>query len=294
MSNRGIELALENQGETIKNLSIQEGRRLEQLENIVFEGFKADLKRGIALFEIQERKLYREKSATFEKYCSDFFDLARRRAYQLISAAKVIENVNNCSQKDGAGDVIDMVPLNEAQARPLTGLRPEQQVIVWRAAVDSAPNGKVTASHVNKVVKQYLGEKIKKTVHRAQDKVSVKCGSEFSEVFERFSEQILKERNSNYKNTARGVIINTLDQLRADLAEDGDVIEDPVFKGGSDDANKLERAGFSLFRTDRSTRNIKKRNDKGGWVKQSGPYTTIKDMDAAFNALLQDDMYLRG
>ncbi len=37
--------------------------------------------------------------------------MSRRSAYQLISAATVVENVRNCAH---------FLPLNEAQARPLT------------------------------------------------------------------------------------------------------------------------------------------------------------------------------
>jgi hypothetical protein len=288
-----IEMALERHEAPVKDLSVQEEKRLEQLEGFVFEGFKSDVKRGIALFEIQERKLWRMKAPTFEKYCSEFFDLARRRAYQLINAARVIENVNNCSQKNG-GEVIEMVPMNEAQARPLTGLRPEQQIVVWRAAVESAPNGKISASHVKKVVKEYLGEKITKTVRQAQAKVRQSSSIEFTNAFDQLSQQIIKERNSNYKYTSRGEIVKALDQLRAEIAEDGDPIEDTVFHGGSNDRLKLQKAGFSLFRTDRSSMTIKKMNDNGAWGKHSGGYGTIKEMEAAFAEILQDDMHLRG
>ena len=48
--------------------------------------------------------------------------MSRRSAYQLISAATVVENVRNCAQ---------ILPLNEAQARPLTALPPEQQREAW-------------------------------------------------------------------------------------------------------------------------------------------------------------------
>jgi hypothetical protein len=210
-----------------------------------------------------------------------------------MDAASVIENVKNFTQIDG-GNVLDMVPMNEAQASSLAGLRPEQQFIVWTAAVETAPNGKMTAKHVSKVVKQYIGEKIERTVRRTQEIVSQKASVEFTEAFEQLSQQIIKERNSNYKYTSRGEIIKALDQLRADLAEDGNLIEDAVFRGGSDDANKLERAGFSMFRMDRSSMTIKQRNETGGWIKYSGSYETIKAMEIAFKEILLDDMHLVG
>src|SRR5258707_1813864 len=40
------------------------------------------------------------------------------------------------------------LPTNEGQARPLIGLEPPQQRDVWQEAVETAPNGKLTAAHV--------------------------------------------------------------------------------------------------------------------------------------------------
>ena len=280
-----------NNGELVKDLSVQEEKRLEQLENVVVENFQTFVQVGQALAEIRDRKLYRVKAMTFEKYCKTLFDIAKRRVHELISAAEVMENVRHGALSDDEQQIL--LPLNERQVRPLTRLRPEQQIAVWQAAVESAPNGKITGSHVNKTVKEYRGEEIKKTVHRAQKKVSQTARVDFTEAFEKFSEQLLIERKSNYKYTSRGYIVQTLDQLRAEIAEDGASIDEPAFSGGSDDANKLKRAGYSLFRADRTSMNIK-RSGTGGWEKHSGPYATIKEMDAAFKTLLQDDMHLRG
>ena len=133
------------------------------------------------------------------------------------------------------------------------------------------------------------------TVHRAQREVVVNCSAEFSMSFEQFSQQIVKEREANYRHTARGFIVKALDQLRAELAEDGEAIEDQVLQGGGDDWSKLSRAGFSLFRMDRASMTIKQRsNETGGWLKRSGPFETLKDMESEFKVILQDDMNLRG
>jgi hypothetical protein len=295
MSNKErIEMALKAEREPVKDLSMQEEKRLEQLENVVVENFKTFVQVGQALAEIRDRKLYRVKAMTFEKYCKSLFDIAKSRARELINATDVVENLRHGG---GFGDE-DMpptpLPLNERQVRPLTKLRPEQQVAVWKAAVESAPKGKVTSSHINKVVKSYLGEEIEKTVRRTQKKVSQESSVEFAKAFEQLSQQILKERNSNYKYTSRGEIIKALDQLRADIAGDGEFVEDPVFHGGGDDMNKLDKAGFSLFRMDRASMSIKIRSEKGGWQTHDGHYETIKEMETAFKAVLQDDMHLRG
>ncbi len=273
-----------------KELSVQEEKRLEQLENVVAENFQTFVQVGQALSEIRDRKLYRLKAVTFEIYCKNLFDIAKSRVRELINAAEVMENLRHGG---GFDDEQKLLPHNERQVRPLTRLRPEQQVSAWSAAVESAPRGNITASHVNKMVKEYLGEKITKTVRQAQEKVSQTASTDFSEAFEKFSEQLLIERNSNYKYTSRGFIVSTLDQLRADLAEDGDLIDEPAFSGGSDDANKLKRAGYSLFRDDRTSMTIR-RSDAGGWVKHSGPFETIKEMDGELKTILQDEKHLRG
>ena len=284
-----VGMALARQDEPVKDLSAQEEKRLEYLESIVVENLMTCFQVGRALIEIRERKLYRKKAKTFEKYYKELFDIAKSRANQLMRASEVIENFHSCgSFKDK-----DCLPKNEAQVRPLLKLSPDQQVSVWKAVIESSPPGKTPSSHVDKVVKQYLGEKIKKTVHHAQEKVAQKASTDFSEAFNAFSDQILKERNSGYKYTSRGEIIRHLDQLRAELAMDGEAIDDCVFSGGSDDANKLSRAGYTLYRMDRTSMTIKERAG-GGWAKHSGPYATVKEMEAAFKEILLDDMHLVG
>ena len=50
------------------------------------------------------------------------------------------------------------VDIPERQIRPLARLEPEQQRTAWQKAVETAPEGKVTAAHVSKVVKEITGE----------------------------------------------------------------------------------------------------------------------------------------
>lgn len=69
--------------------------------------------------------------------------MSRFYAYRLMDSVKVIENVDHGQQ----------TPTSERQARPLARLKPEQQKEAWQKAVDTAPEGKVTAAHVYKIVK---------------------------------------------------------------------------------------------------------------------------------------------
>jgi hypothetical protein len=52
------------------------------------------------------------------------------------------------------------LPANEAQVRPLTSLTPDAQRAAWTEAVQTAPNGKLTAAHVEQVVEQYKPAKV--------------------------------------------------------------------------------------------------------------------------------------
>lgn len=56
-----------------------------------------------------------------------------------MNAAEVVENVSHGTQ---------ILPESERQARPLTRLDPVEQPVIWQRAVETAPNGKVTAARV--------------------------------------------------------------------------------------------------------------------------------------------------
>jgi ParB family chromosome partitioning protein len=71
--------------------------------------------------------------------------MVSRQANRLIAAAQVTTNLRP----------IGLIPATESQARPLTTLEPEAQREVWQRAVETAPNGKVTAAHVQTVVNHY-------------------------------------------------------------------------------------------------------------------------------------------
>lgn len=74
-----------------------------------------------------------------------------------IHAFRMIEAAATCELLLPMGNI----PTSERQARPLTRLAPEQQAKVWEMAVETAPNGKVTARHVQSVVRKIIGSKPK-------------------------------------------------------------------------------------------------------------------------------------
>lgn len=282
-------------------LTAAEGKKLEQLKKIVFIDLRAFIRVGNALAEIRERKLYREVCLTFEGYCKLVFDLGERRAYQLMDAYEVTENLNNCSGfEDDEGEIIELKPINEAQCRPMAGLLPEQQRQIWGYVVECAGQGeKITASLVSKIVKKFKGEDLKSQVRNAQTfaTTDILVSAPFQKAFDAFSKVIEVEVNAGFKGTGRSILINRLDQLRGALSESGAIVSDPVFKG-NDDAEKLEKAGFTLFRMDYGNKTILTRSG-GSWPVYEAdgrtvPYTDDEDMQGAFAKLLKDPMHLRG
>jgi hypothetical protein len=126
-------------------LSPAEAKSLEQYEQVIAQGIKTFVEVGQALYAIREQRLYRQDYGTFEDYLRRRWDLSRPHAYRMIDAAKVMENLS---------PIGDIIPINEAQARPLAALPPERQAEAWREAVQTAPAGKVTAKHVQSAVKR--------------------------------------------------------------------------------------------------------------------------------------------
>jgi hypothetical protein len=129
----------------VMELTMVEKTEFEALEEVIERGMKSFCDVGGALLKIRDGRFYRDSHRTFDDYCRERWGMARRTAYQYLEAAKATENVRSCAQ---------ILPLNEAQARPLTRLEPEQQREAWKEAVDTAPNGKITAEHVEQVVRQ--------------------------------------------------------------------------------------------------------------------------------------------
>jgi hypothetical protein len=72
------------------------------------------------------------------------FKQGQRHLYEQLEAAQTEKNICAVAQN-----------IPERQLRPLTKLRndPEKQKEAWQQAVDTAPEGKVTAAHVASVVK---------------------------------------------------------------------------------------------------------------------------------------------
>jgi len=171
-------------------LTIQEVERLKELEHVIKDGLYTYFEVGGALMTIRDLELYRATHSTFESYCRDTFQISRAHAYRLIDSHNVQSTIDKAQainfieqatslqletkNKEEKGEALNDLghstlqkPQNESQVRPLTKLPPEKQVKAWRKAVETAPDGKITAKHVQQVVNTMTG---KVTEKRKKDK----------------------------------------------------------------------------------------------------------------------------
>ena len=126
------------------DLTVSEAERLDACEQVIERGLATFVDVGTALLEVRDSRLYRMTYPTFEAYCEARWNMARNYANKLVTAAQVV---------NGLGTNVPILPANEAQARELSGLAPDEQRAVWAEAVATAPGGKVTAVHVRAVAR---------------------------------------------------------------------------------------------------------------------------------------------
>lgn len=124
-------------------LTLVEATQLAAQEAVIERGLKTFVDVGNALLTIRDGRLYRASHSTFEDYCQERWGMDRRYANRVIAAAGVVTSL---------GPIGPILPATESQARPLTALPPVQQAEAWQRAVETAPDGKVTAAHVQAVV----------------------------------------------------------------------------------------------------------------------------------------------
>lgn len=228
-----LPMEIEEEEVEISPLSANENKRRAELEAVIDKNFKGFVQIGLALAEIRQSRLYRSTHRTFECYCADLWDMCKKRANQHIAATAVIMNLqndHNCGQsynienKDenkkngnhGSHFEYSLLPQNERQARPLTRLQPDQQKEVWQSIVMNAPEGKITASLVERAVRIFLGEerKEKKTEVRQRIAREEAMDLEVKRFFKDFFAIVDEAKHDKWKKTSKEAIIKYLDALR--------------------------------------------------------------------------------
>jgi hypothetical protein len=101
---------------------------------------------GKALLEIRDKELYLGKYVSFDKYCQSKWHFTKRYANMQISGYLFVSRL---------GTMVPILPANERQARPFTGLNPDLQKAAWVEVLRTAPNGEITSDHADAVAKKY-------------------------------------------------------------------------------------------------------------------------------------------
>lgn len=110
-------------GEIVAPLTKAEERQLGAHEKAIETGIKSFADMGAALGAIRDARLYRASHTTFDVYLAERWQVSKSYANQLISAAATAA----------------VVPIqNEAQARALSGLQPEEAKEVFSTAQEMA------------------------------------------------------------------------------------------------------------------------------------------------------------
>lgn len=136
------------------NESDQELKR--KCEDTIRGGLDYFVDVGRALVTIRDRRLYREEFATFDAYMKSEWGLSARHGHRLCDAAEVMQNL---LPAPGSSDQLVTLPKTESQARELARLPAAEQRPAWEEARAQAPNGKVTASHVQEAVSKRIAKK---------------------------------------------------------------------------------------------------------------------------------------
>lgn len=144
-------------------LTPAEASALIDCEAAIQHGLETFIDVGLKLAEIRDGKLYRAAYCSFEQYCEDRWEMTGRYARRVCAAAEVTQLL----AKQG----FDHVPETESQARPLTALPSGQAIEVWAEIIQTAPQGKVTARHVQDIVASKLATPPAATAHLVKSRV---------------------------------------------------------------------------------------------------------------------------
>jgi hypothetical protein len=263
---------------------------------------------GEMLTEIKELKLYKSTHHTFADYSRETLDIARRTAYQYIEAHQVVKNLSSIADKTDGENVRNCaqnlsLPANEAQARALVGLTPEEQREVWFEAVETAEDGKITAAHVRKTVRSLKKEKATDKINEAKgEKEEKRTRAEnkprkskaFQEAFKVFLNAVQEEIDCNWKTTDRLTVVNHLDAIRGAISENGNHrIPERGYAIEASNTEKLQRAGFVIYRANKLKMIIERLISGTDWE----VYAQFEDtavLDRVFEELLLDINNLRG
>jgi len=162
--------------------------RLKHLEKIVSRSQYRFVDIGKALKEIRDSHLYKlVLYETFESYGRARWDMGRSQIYRLISAYNVVKNLS----PNG-----DILPVNEAQVRPLVQLGPLEQRKVWKEFIDSGME--ITAPNI----KKFISERNKPAVNKPID-LTEQISPDYMRAVEEMLSQVRVAQQEYWQTTSR-------------------------------------------------------------------------------------------
>ncbi len=285
--------------EMLEQLPERETKRLAELEVIVRKDLKAFLRVGSALAEISNSRLYRSEFLSFEEYMASKWDLSRPRGYQLIDAHIVNDQLSTIVDSqpllfaEGAKIVL---PVNEAQIRPLVKYKddPEKLAQIWAQAIETAPQGTITAKHVQQTLFDVVGKTTKDNTGTRRSAINKDelLEDDFKKSFNTMLNEIDRARIGKYKKTSREAILSHLDALRDIVANDGTVLADFPIRTQAD-RNKLLNGGFRIFRKNQENLCIEEQTGSGLWDHHE-KCESPELLSDRYNNLMREDNHLRG
>lgn len=205
-------------------LTTDERTRFDDLCGIVDRGIKTFFEVGMALAEIRDSRLYRETHETFEDFCRDRWDIGRSHSYRYIEAAYVVKNLSPIGDKISCDTLNTLpewgvsIPMNEAQARPLTMFEADIQRELWKRVIDCSleNNGRITATLVSSVVADYLRKSHQQKMNDTKERVSRETLIEpkFKQTFQTFIDVVSDTINTGFKGTSREAVLRHIDAVR--------------------------------------------------------------------------------
>jgi protein gp37 len=124
-------------------LTAAETQALAEHEAVIERGIQTFYEVGTALTDIRDRRLYRAEYGTFEEYADKRWQMSRRRAYELMSAATVVSGIPHTLPK----------PANAGQATALASVPEPVRADVWAETIERT-DGKPTAAAVRDTFEQ--------------------------------------------------------------------------------------------------------------------------------------------
>jgi hypothetical protein len=101
-----------------------------------------------------------------------------------------------------------ILPINEAQTRPLTKLSPDDQVKAWMLVLEKLnqdPKAKLTSGFINKTVKEIKGEVVREKIKQTKSDVdnTSLVNNMFKKQFQVMLDIVSEERNNGWKTIKR-------------------------------------------------------------------------------------------